>query len=66
MWIDRIRREWGMERGFQTSLSLFSPKGVFILGDILDQVCYFGGGGGCGRVVMVVVIVVVEVEMAVD
>eukprot|EP00123_Amoebidium_parasiticum_P010274 comp19999_c0_seq1/m.24474 comp19999_c0_seq1/g.24474 ORF comp19999_c0_seq1/g.24474 comp19999_c0_seq1/m.24474 type:complete len:553 (-) comp19999_c0_seq1:459-2117(-) len=36
-WIDRVRREWQMERSFQTSLQLLKPDVVFILGDIFDE-----------------------------
>ena len=36
-WIDRLRREWQMERAFQTALSLFDPDVVFILGDLFDE-----------------------------
>ncbi|XP_780915.4 metallophosphoesterase 1 isoform X1 [Strongylocentrotus purpuratus] len=36
-WFDKLRREWQMERGFQTSLTLFSPEAVFVLGDLTDE-----------------------------
>ncbi|KAA0705007.1 Metallophosphoesterase 1 [Triplophysa tibetana] len=36
-WFDKLRREWQMERAFQTSLWLFKPEVVFILGDVFDE-----------------------------
>lgn len=36
-WFDKLRREWQMYRSFQTALTLFSPKLIFILGDIFDE-----------------------------
>uniref|UniRef100_A0A8C9RKL9 Metallophosphoesterase 1 n=1 Tax=Scleropages formosus TaxID=113540 RepID=A0A8C9RKL9_SCLFO len=36
-WFDRLRREWQMERAFQTALWLLKPHIVFILGDIFDE-----------------------------
>nr|XP_010585166.1 metallophosphoesterase 1 isoform X2 [Loxodonta africana] len=36
-WLDKLRREWQMERGFQTALCLLQPEVVFILGDIFDE-----------------------------
>uniref|UniRef100_A0A8C4ZEJ0 Metallophosphoesterase 1 n=1 Tax=Gadus morhua TaxID=8049 RepID=A0A8C4ZEJ0_GADMO len=36
-WFDKLRREWQMERGFQTALWLLRPEIVFILGDIFDE-----------------------------
>ncbi|XP_029420185.1 metallophosphoesterase 1 isoform X6 [Nannospalax galili] len=36
-WLDRLRREWQMERAFQTALWLLQPEVVFILGDIFDE-----------------------------
>nr|XP_055037609.1 metallophosphoesterase 1-like [Misgurnus anguillicaudatus] len=36
-WLDKLRREWQMERAFQTSLWLFKPEVVFILGDVFDE-----------------------------
>ncbi|KAM6953818.1 metallophosphoesterase 1-like [Aplochiton taeniatus] len=36
-WWDRLRREWQMERSFQTALSLLQPHIVFILGDVFDE-----------------------------
>ncbi|XP_051970854.1 metallophosphoesterase 1 [Xyrauchen texanus] len=36
-WLDKLRREWQMERAFQTSLWLLKPKVVFILGDVFDE-----------------------------
>ncbi|KAI0225636.1 Metallophosphoesterase 1 [Lamellibrachia satsuma] len=36
-WFDRLRREWQMERSFQTALTLFNPEAVFVLGDLFDE-----------------------------
>ncbi|KAM9225113.1 metallophosphoesterase 1 isoform 1-T3 [Dugong dugon] len=36
-WLDKLRREWQMERAFQTALWLLQPELVFILGDIFDE-----------------------------
>ncbi|XP_074843572.1 metallophosphoesterase 1 isoform X2 [Carettochelys insculpta] len=36
-WLDKLRREWQMERAFQTALSLLEPDIVFILGDVFDE-----------------------------
>lgn len=36
-WLDKLRREWQMERAFQTSLWLLNPEVVFILGDVFDE-----------------------------
>ncbi|XP_023682114.1 metallophosphoesterase 1 [Paramormyrops kingsleyae] len=36
-WFDKLRREWQMERAFQTALWLLQPEIVFILGDIFDE-----------------------------
>ncbi|KAL1773607.1 hypothetical protein HispidOSU_012955 [Sigmodon hispidus] len=36
-WLDKLRREWQMERAFQTALWLLQPEVVFILGDIFDE-----------------------------
>ncbi|XP_041046529.1 metallophosphoesterase 1 isoform X2 [Carcharodon carcharias] len=36
-WLDKLRREWQMERAFQTALWLFEPDVVFILGDLFDE-----------------------------
>ena len=36
-WFDRLRREWQMERAFQTAISLFHPEAVFVLGDLFDE-----------------------------
>ncbi|XP_043364053.1 metallophosphoesterase 1 isoform X3 [Dermochelys coriacea] len=36
-WLDKLRREWQMERAFQTALSLLKPDIVFILGDVFDE-----------------------------
>ncbi|KAH0617825.1 hypothetical protein JD844_016451 [Phrynosoma platyrhinos] len=36
-WLDKLRREWQMERAFQTALWLLQPEIVFILGDVFDE-----------------------------
>lgn len=36
-WLDKLRREWQMERAFQTALWLLQPEVIFILGDIFDE-----------------------------
>ncbi|XP_038602647.1 metallophosphoesterase 1 isoform X2 [Tachyglossus aculeatus] len=36
-WLDKLRREWQMERAFQTALRLLQPELVFILGDVFDE-----------------------------
>ncbi|XP_069075853.1 metallophosphoesterase 1 isoform X2 [Pleurodeles waltl] len=36
-WWDKLRREWQMERAFQTALWLLQPDIVFILGDVFDE-----------------------------
>lgn len=36
-WMDKLRREWQMNRAFQTAMTLFSPDLVFILGDVFDE-----------------------------
>ncbi|KAG7317776.1 hypothetical protein KOW79_018811 [Hemibagrus wyckioides] len=36
-WFDKLRREWQMERSFQTALSLLRPEIIFILGDVFDE-----------------------------
>ncbi|TRY91060.1 hypothetical protein DNTS_035780 [Danionella cerebrum] len=36
-WLDKLRREWQMERAFQTSVWLLNPEVIFILGDIFDE-----------------------------
>ncbi|XP_077580002.1 metallophosphoesterase 1 [Stigmatopora nigra] len=36
-WFDKLRREWQMERAFQTALWFLQPEVVFILGDIFDE-----------------------------
>uniref|UniRef100_A0A671F1T4 Metallophosphoesterase 1 n=1 Tax=Rhinolophus ferrumequinum TaxID=59479 RepID=A0A671F1T4_RHIFE len=36
-WLDKLRREWQMERAFQTALWWLQPEVVFILGDIFDE-----------------------------
>lgn len=36
-WFDKVRREWQMQRAFQTSMLLHQPDVVFILGDLLDE-----------------------------
>ncbi|XP_044752280.1 metallophosphoesterase 1-like isoform X2 [Coccinella septempunctata] len=39
-WFDKLRREWQMQRAFQTAVALLKPELVFILGDILDEGFY--------------------------
>lgn len=34
-WADKLRREWQMHRTFQSSITLFRPDVVFILGKFL-------------------------------
>ncbi|KAJ8042137.1 Metallophosphoesterase 1 [Holothuria leucospilota] len=36
-WFDKLRREWQMQRSFQTAVMLFQPDAVFILGDVTDE-----------------------------
>lgn len=36
-WFDKLRREWQMERAFQTAISYFNPDVVFLLGDLFDE-----------------------------
>ncbi|KAM8966918.1 metallophosphoesterase 1 [Pelodytes ibericus] len=36
-WFDKLRREWQMERSYQTALWLLQPDIVFILGDLFDE-----------------------------
>ncbi|XP_041376990.1 metallophosphoesterase 1-like [Gigantopelta aegis] len=36
-WFDKVRREWQMERSFKTSVLLYNPDVVFVLGDLLDE-----------------------------
>lgn len=36
-WFDKLRREWQMERSFQTSMLIHNPDVVFIVGDLLDE-----------------------------
>lgn len=36
-WLDKLRREWQMERAFQTAMWLLQPEVVFILGDVFDE-----------------------------
>ncbi|NXS62570.1 MPPE1 Metallophosphoesterase, partial [Brachypteracias leptosomus] len=36
-WLDKLRREWQMERSFQTALWLLQPDIVFVLGDAFDE-----------------------------
>ncbi|XP_061198114.1 metallophosphoesterase 1-like [Saccostrea echinata] len=36
-WFDKLRREWQMERSFQSSMTIHNPDVVFILGDLLDE-----------------------------
>ncbi|KAK3541395.1 hypothetical protein QTP86_024590 [Hemibagrus guttatus] len=36
-WFDKLRREWQIERSFQTALLLLRPEMIFILGDVFDE-----------------------------
>ncbi|XP_030068141.1 metallophosphoesterase 1 [Microcaecilia unicolor] len=36
-WFDKLRREWQMERSFQSAVWLLQPDIVFILGDVFDE-----------------------------
>ncbi|XP_053322172.1 metallophosphoesterase 1 [Spea bombifrons] len=36
-WFDKLRREWQMERSYQSALWLLQPDIVFILGDLFDE-----------------------------
>ncbi|XP_071958400.1 metallophosphoesterase 1-like [Antedon mediterranea] len=36
-WFDKLRREWQMERSFQSAVTLFAPEAVFVLGDLMDE-----------------------------
>ncbi|XP_073966998.1 metallophosphoesterase 1-like [Choristoneura fumiferana] len=36
-WLDRWRREWQMQRAFQTAMTLHRPEVVFVLGDLFDE-----------------------------
>ncbi|XP_002735105.1 metallophosphoesterase 1-like [Saccoglossus kowalevskii] len=36
-WFDKLRREWQMERSFQTANTIFQPEAIFVLGDLLDE-----------------------------
>lgn len=36
-WFDKLRREWQMERAFQSSMMIQNPDVVFVLGDLLDE-----------------------------
>ncbi|XP_072267559.1 metallophosphoesterase 1 [Pyxicephalus adspersus] len=36
-WFDKLRREWQMERAYQSALWLLQPDIVFILGDLFDE-----------------------------
>nr|XP_033789991.1 metallophosphoesterase 1 isoform X2 [Geotrypetes seraphini] len=36
-WFDKLKREWQMERSFQSALWLLQPDVVFILGDVFDE-----------------------------
>ncbi|KNC73747.1 hypothetical protein SARC_13696 [Sphaeroforma arctica JP610] len=37
MWIDRVRRERQMESVFRTSVQLFQPEVVILMGDLFDE-----------------------------
>lgn len=36
-WFDKLRREWQMQRTFQTAITIHQPDIVFILGDVFDE-----------------------------
>ncbi|XP_075069384.1 metallophosphoesterase 1 [Mixophyes fleayi] len=36
-WFDKLRREWQMERAYQSALWILQPDIVFILGDLFDE-----------------------------
>ncbi|KXJ12789.1 metallophosphoesterase 1 [Exaiptasia diaphana] len=36
-WFDKLRREWQMERAFQTAATILQPEVVFVLGDLFDE-----------------------------
>ncbi|XP_075682553.1 metallophosphoesterase 1 [Rhinoderma darwinii] len=36
-WFDKLRREWQMERAYQSTIWLLQPDIVFILGDLFDE-----------------------------
>ncbi|XP_055920770.1 metallophosphoesterase 1 homolog [Eupeodes corollae] len=36
-WFDKLIREWHMHRAFQTTMTIFHPDVVFILGDVFDE-----------------------------
>ncbi|KAM3910008.1 metallophosphoesterase 1 isoform 1-T2 [Leptodactylus fuscus] len=36
-WFDKLRREWQMERAYQSAIWLLQPDIVFILGDLFDE-----------------------------
>jgi hypothetical protein len=36
-WFDRARREWQMERAFQSALSVLAPDAALVLGDATDE-----------------------------
>lgn len=36
-WLDKLRREWQMERAYQSAIWLLQPDIVFILGDLFDE-----------------------------
>ncbi|XP_077983312.1 metallophosphoesterase 1-like [Glandiceps talaboti] len=36
-WFDKLRREWQMQRAFQTAITLLQPEVIFVLGDLLDE-----------------------------
>lgn len=36
-WLDRVRREWMMERSFKATMTIYNPQVIFFLGDLLDE-----------------------------
>ncbi|XP_044728877.1 metallophosphoesterase 1 homolog [Chrysoperla carnea] len=36
-WLDKLKREWQMNRAFQAAVTIHSPDIIFILGDLTDE-----------------------------
>ena len=41
-WLDKLRREWQMNRGFTTAYHYFQPEVIFFLGDVFDEAKWCG------------------------
>ena len=41
-WLDKLRREWQMHRGFTTAYHYFQPEVIFFLGDVFDEAKWCG------------------------